>query len=79
MVVRIRNSVPRVNLGPYLRQKRVEQQVSQEEAAEKLHVSRKTYASWERGSLPRIDSFFAIADWTGESLDEIRAAVEEKS
>ena len=51
---------------------RKEKNLSQEELAEKLYVSRQTISNWERGkTYPDINSLLLIATYFGISLDNL--------
>ncbi|SFH95190.1 helix-turn-helix domain-containing protein, partial [Pisciglobus halotolerans] len=55
-----------------LKQKRNELQMTQEEVAEKIHVSRQTISNWENGrNLPDINSLVLISEIYAISLDEL--------
>ena len=55
-----------------LRNARMNAEMTQEQAAEKINVSRQTISNWERGkSLPDIISLIKISDLYQMSLDEL--------
>ncbi len=61
-----------MKLATRLKQKRNELQMTQEEVAEKIHVSRQTISNWENGrNLPDINSLVLISEIYAISLDEL--------
>jgi len=61
-----------MNLATRLKQKRNDLQMTQEEIAEKIHVSRQTISNWENGrNLPDINSLVLISEIYAISLDEL--------
>lgn len=61
-----------MKLATILKQKRNELQMTQEEVAEKIHVSRQTISNWENGrNLPDINSLVLISEIYAISLDEL--------
>lgn len=53
--------------------------LSQEEAANKLNVTRQTFSKWENGdSTPDIEKLVAISDLFGISMDELVLGKEQK-
>lgn len=61
-----------MELQTILKQKRNELKLTQEEVAEKIHVSRQTISNWENGrNLPDLSSLILISDIYDVSLDEL--------
>ena len=61
-----------MNICEILKQSRVDAELSQEAAAEKIGVSRQTMSNWETGkSYPDIASVIAMSDVYGVSLDSL--------
>jgi len=61
-----------MSISEVLKQARAEAELSQEDAAEKVGVSRQTVSSWENGkSYPDIVSVIALSDAYGISLDSL--------
>ena len=61
-----------MSIGEVLKQARASSDLSQEEAAEKVGVSRQTMSSWENGkSYPDIASVIALSDAYSVSLDSL--------
>lgn len=61
-----------MNIGEKIKQKRKELTLTQEEVAEKVHVSRQTISSWENSkSLPDVTSLILLSDVYQVSLDEL--------
>ena len=61
-----------MNICEVLKQARVDAELSQEAAAEKVGVSRQTMSNWETGkSYPDIASVIALSDAYGVSLDSL--------
>lgn len=59
-------------IGSFLRKLRKEQQITQEDLAEKLNVSSRTISRWETGSnMPDISLLIEIADFFDVSIPEI--------
>ena len=65
-------------IGSFLKQLRKEQNISQEQLAEKIYVSRQAITKWESGNgIPDIENLIAISSLFNESLDSLLS--EEKS
>lgn len=61
-----------MKLATRLKQRRNNLQMTQEEVAEKIHVSRQTISNWENGrNLPDINSLVLISEIYAISLDEL--------
>lgn len=61
-----------MKLSQKLQNKRKEMDLTQEEVAEKIHVSRQTISNWETGrTLPDITSLVLISDIYNISLDKL--------
>ena len=61
-----------MSLGEKIREKRKQAGFSQEQLAEKLHVSRQAITKWETDKgIPDIANLIAISDEFGLSLDEL--------
>ncbi|KAF1297886.1 hypothetical protein BAU15_08250 [Enterococcus sp. JM4C] len=61
-----------MNIGAQLQQQRKKLNYTQEEIAEKIHVSRQTISSWENSkSLPDITSVILLSDIYDLSLDNL--------
>lgn len=61
-----------MKLSERLKQKRVEMQLTQDDIAERIHVSRQTISNWENNrTLPDINSLVLISDVYKISLDEL--------
>lgn len=61
-----------MNLSQKLQNRRKEMNLTQEEVAEKIHVSRQTISNWETGrTLPDITSLVLISDIYNISLDKL--------
>ncbi|WP_407390211.1 helix-turn-helix domain-containing protein [Carnobacterium jeotgali] len=61
-----------MKLETRLKQRRNTLQMTQEEVAEKIHVSRQTISNWENGrNLPDINSLILISEIYAISLDEL--------
>ena len=61
-----------MSIGEILKQARISSDLSQEEAAEKVGVSRQTMSSWENGkSYPDVVNVIALSDAYGVSLDSL--------
>lgn len=61
-----------MELKTTLKQMRNERQLTQEEVAEKIHVSRQTISNWENGrNLPDLSSLILLSEVYDVSLDEL--------
>ena len=61
-----------MEIGEKLKAARVTAQLTQEQVAEKIMVSRQTVSNWENGkSLPDIISVMNLSDLYGVTLDEL--------
>lgn len=61
-----------MNLSTVLKEKRIEGNLTQEEVADQLFVTRQTISNWENGkTLPDIDSLIDLANFYHLSLDNI--------
>ena len=61
-----------MKLETRLKQRRNTLKMTQEEVAEKIHVSRQTISNWENGrNLPDINSLILISEIYAISLDEL--------
>lgn len=61
-----------MELKTILKQMRNERQLTQEEVAEKIHVSRQTISNWEnRRNLPDLNSMILLSEVYDISLDEL--------
>lgn len=61
-----------MNMGDKIKQRRTELNMTQEQLAEKLSVSRSTVANWESGrNYPDLQLIASIADVLNLSLDEL--------
>ena len=61
-----------MELGKRLKECRAKSEMTQEELADKLYVSRQTISSWENDkSYPDIHSLLMISDLFGVSLDSL--------
>lgn len=61
-----------MNIGEIIKTKRKSLKLTQDELAEKIHVSRQTISSWENSkSLPDITSLVLLSDVYEISLDEL--------
>ena len=61
-----------MELGKRLKECRLKLEITQEELADKLYVSRQTISSWENDkSYPDIHSLLMISDLFGVSLDSL--------
>ncbi len=66
-----------VNLGNNLYTLRKKRGLSQEEFAEKIHISRQAVSKWERGeAFPDTENLIEIAEFYGVTLDELVNRVE---
>lgn len=59
------------DLGAKFRRLRRAHDLSQEKVAQTLGVSTSTVCEWERGSMPRVDDAFRLAQLLGTTLDEL--------
>lgn len=67
-----------MNIGTKIRQARINAQLTQEQAAEALGVSRQTMSNWENGkTYPDIVSVITMSDLYGVSLDRLLKEKEE--
>lgn len=61
-----------MSLGEKIRDCRKQQNLSQEQLAKRLHVSRQAVTKWETGrGFPDIENLIALSDEFGLSLDEL--------
>jgi len=61
-----------MTISESLKEKRKEYQLTQEQVAEKIFVSRKTISNWETGkTIPDIDSVIRLANLFNLSLDNL--------
>ena len=61
-----------VKIGCFMKELRKEQNLSQEQLAEKFNVSRRTVSRWETGNnMPDMDVLIGLADFYGVDLREI--------
>lgn len=61
-----------VKIGTFLKELRKEKNITQEELADKMGVSRRTVSRWETGSnMPDMDILIDISDFYGVDLREI--------
>ncbi|MGY3704927.1 hypothetical protein BW731_12175 [Vagococcus martis] len=61
-----------MNIGETIKIKRKDLKLTQDELAEKIHVSRQTISSWENSkSLPDVTSLILLSDVYEISLDEL--------
>ena len=61
-----------INLGNNLYNLRKKSGLSQEEFAEKLHISRQAVSKWERGeAFPDTENLIEIAEFYGVTIDEL--------
>lgn len=61
-----------IKQGEYLKKLRTENQLSQEQLAEKLGVSRQSISKWEQGiSTPDIDNFVKLSELYSVSVDSM--------
>lgn len=61
-----------MNIGEIIKIKRKNLKLTQDELAEKIHVSRQTISSWENSkSLPDVTSLILLSDVYDISLDEL--------
>ncbi len=62
----------KINLGNNLYTLRKRRGLSQEEFAEKIHISRQAVSKWERGeALPDTENLIEIAEFYGITIDEL--------
>ena len=67
-----------MKIGLLLQQQRIRHNMSQNDLAEKLHISRQSISKWENGgSLPSFNNAVAINDLFDISLDELIRGDEE--
>lgn len=67
-----------MTFGEKLKQLRIGEEYSQEQLAEKLHVSRQAVTKWESGAgLPDIDNLKTVADLFDVTLDSLLRDEEE--
>ena len=60
----------KMNFGENLQKLRKEKNISQEQLAEELHVSRQTIGKWENGvTYPETECLIQISDFFGVSID----------
>ena len=60
-----------MEIGNQIRKYRIQNELSQEELAEKIYVSRQTISNWERGkNYPDIQSLLLMTALFGISLDQ---------
>lgn len=61
-----------MTFGTRLKQARIKQNLTQQQLAEQLHVSRQTISGWENErTYPDIDALIALSDLFGLSLDDL--------
>lgn len=61
-----------MNIGIKLKERRKENNITQEQIADMVHVSRQTISNWENGkSYPDIESLLLLGDIYNVSLDEL--------
>lgn len=61
-----------MELKTTLKQLRNERQLTQEDVAEKIHISRQTISNWENGrNLPDLSSLILLSEVYNVSLDEL--------
>ncbi len=61
-----------IAVGKYLAQLRKEQNLTQEQLGEKLHVTNKTVSRWENGNyMPPVDALQQLSELYGVSINEI--------
>lgn len=61
-----------LTIGKFIAQKRKEKNLTQEQLAEKLNVSRQAITKWETDKgLPDVSNLIALSDEFGLSLDEL--------
>ena len=59
-------------IGGFLKELRLERQMTQEQLAEQIGVSRRTVSRWETGNnLPDLSVIVELADFYGVDLNEI--------
>lgn len=60
------------NIGKFIKEKRLECEMTQEQLAEKLHVSNKSVSKWELGKcMPSIDLLIPLCKNLGIELNEL--------
>ena len=68
------------NIGKYLKKLRVKHNYTQEELAEKLHITRQAISSWENGRfIPDIEKIYDLANLYDLTIEEIYAGGKLKS
>lgn len=68
------------NIGKYLKKLRVKHNYTQEELAEKLHITRQAISSWENGRfIPDIEKIYDLANLYDLTIEEIYAGGNLKS
>ncbi|GGC95380.1 helix-turn-helix domain-containing protein [Enterococcus wangshanyuanii] len=61
-----------MKLGNYLKEERNKKNLTQQQVAEKIHVSRQTISNWENEhSYPDLESLVSLSDLYGVSLDQL--------
>ena len=61
-------------MGAFLQELRREQNLTQEQLGERLHISSKTISRWERGTyMPPVDMLMALSELYGLSINELVA------
>ena len=68
------------NIGKYLKNLRVKHNYTQEDLAEKLHITRQAISSWENGRfIPDIEKIYDLANLYDLTIEEIYAGGNLKS
>ena len=63
------SEVSRGKIGSYIREKRIERDMTQTQLAARLGVSRETFSKWERGEqVPSLQNLPRIAEWLDEEF-----------